>query len=110
MRSDKIERWSGRGREESRKRTRPNRYRKFKTTGGSNKSKVEPHPSNSDSVKLFVSNLDKGVTEEDVISIFEDFESFKSATLHYDRYNNSLGTAEVVYDKKLDTIKAIMCA
>lgn len=107
MRSDKIERWSGRGREESRRRTRPNRYRKFKTTGGNRKSKVEPHPSNSDSVKLFVSNLDKGVTEEDVISIFEDFESFKSATLHYDRYNNSLGTAEVVYDKKLDAIKAI---
>ena len=107
MRSAKIGRRSGRGREESRRRTRPNRYEKVRTTGGSKKSKVEPHPSNSDSVKLFVSNLDKGVTEEDVISIFQEFQSFKSATLHYDRYNNSLGTAEVVYDGKRDAIKAM---
>ena len=107
MMSDKMERWSERGSEGSGGRTRPNRYRKFRTTGGSRTSKVKPELFNFDCVKLFVSNLDKGVTEEDVKELFGEFKSFKSATLHYDRYNNSLGTAEVVYDRKRDAIKAM---
>ena len=96
---DKMERYSGRAIEEPRERMRHNPCEKIMTNRDSRISKV-------DCVKLFISNLDKGVTEEDVIELFGKFKSFKSATLHYDRYKNSRGTAEVVYDRKRDAIKA----
>ena len=99
MTSDKMEKYSGRGIEGARGRTRHNRYERTMTNWDGRMSKV-------DCVKLFISNLDKGVTENEVIELFGEYESFKSATLHYDRYNNSLGTAEVVYDRKRDAIKA----
>ena len=106
MMSAKMERRSGRGSEGPRGRTRPNRYEKLRTTEGGRMSKAEPQLLNSDCVKLFVRNLDKGVTEEDVIELFRKFESFKTATLYYDRYN-SRGTAEVVYDRKRGAVEAM---
>ena len=99
MLPEKMEKYSGRVIEGSRGRTRYNRYERTMTNWDGRMSKVG-------CIKLFISNLDKGVTENEVIELFGEFESFKSATLHYDRYNNSLGTAEVVYDRKRDAIKA----
>ena len=61
----------------------------------------------SNSVKLLVSNLDISVTENDVNSMFNEFRSFKSATLHYDQYRKSRGTAEVFFDRMHDAIKAM---
>ena len=94
--------WSGRGSKGARGRTRPSRYGGFRDTEGGRMSKVRP-----DSVKLLVSNLDISVTEHDVDLLFKEYRSYKSATLHYDQYSNSRGTAEAFFDRKHDAIKAM---
>ena len=56
-----------------------------------------PHAPSLNGTKLLISNLDHNVTKEDIKELFETIGRLKSYNVHYDRFDRSEGTAEVVF-------------
>ncbi|KAA8539437.1 hypothetical protein F0562_026129 [Nyssa sinensis] len=57
--------------------------------------------------KIYVSNLDYGVSNDDIKIIFSEVGDLKRYSIHYDRSGRSKGTAEVVFVRQSDALAAI---
>ncbi|XP_022935328.1 THO complex subunit 4D-like [Cucurbita moschata] len=57
--------------------------------------------------KLYVSNLDYGVTKEDIRELFSEIGDLKRFAIHYDKNGRPSGSAEVVYTRRSDAFAAL---
>ncbi|XVF75367.1 hypothetical protein PTKIN_Ptkin13bG0182600 [Pterospermum kingtungense] len=57
--------------------------------------------------KLYISNLDYGVSNEDIKVLFSEVGDLKRYSINYDRSGRSKGTAEVVFFRQTDALAAI---
>ncbi|XP_038721180.1 THO complex subunit 4D-like [Tripterygium wilfordii] len=57
--------------------------------------------------KLYVSNLDSGVSNEDIRELFAEIGDLKRYAIHYDKNGRPGGSAEVVYTRRSDAFSAL---
>uniref|UniRef100_A0A1D1YNQ1 RNA and export factor-binding protein 2 n=1 Tax=Anthurium amnicola TaxID=1678845 RepID=A0A1D1YNQ1_9ARAE len=57
--------------------------------------------------KLYVSNLDYGVSNEDIKELFSEIGELKRSALHYDKNGRPSGSAEVIFVRRSDALAAL---
>lgn len=57
--------------------------------------------------KLYISNLDYGVTNEDIKVLFSEVGELRRYSIHYDKSGRSKGTAEVAFTRQSDAFAAV---
>ncbi|CAE6201829.1 unnamed protein product [Arabidopsis arenosa] len=57
--------------------------------------------------RLHVTNLDQGVTNEDIRELFSEIGEVERYAIHYDKNGRPSGTAEVVYPRRSDAFQAL---
>nr|BAJ95407.1 predicted protein [Hordeum vulgare subsp. vulgare]BAJ96025.1 predicted protein [Hordeum vulgare subsp. vulgare]BAK08160.1 predicted protein [Hordeum vulgare subsp. vulgare] len=57
--------------------------------------------------KLFITNLDFGVSTEDLKELFSELGDLKRCSINFDRSGRSKGTAEVIFARRGDAVAAI---
>ncbi|CAL5191475.1 unnamed protein product [Lathyrus oleraceus] len=57
--------------------------------------------------KLYLSNLDDRVSNEDIHLLFSEEGALERYSIHYDQYGRSKGTAEVVFTRQFDALAAL---
>nr|QPC96637.1 Aly/REF [Macrobrachium nipponense] len=57
--------------------------------------------------KLTISNLDPGVTEADMSTLFSEFGEIKEAAIHFDRNGKSLGSAHIIFEQYGDAVRGM---
>ncbi|GAB2287651.1 hypothetical protein Dimus_022021 [Dionaea muscipula] len=59
------------------------------------------------STKLFISNLDNGVSNDDIRELFSEVGELKRYAIHFDKNGRPSGSAEVVYARRSDAFAAL---
>ncbi|XP_062182344.1 THO complex subunit 4A-like [Phragmites australis] len=57
--------------------------------------------------KLYISNLDYAVSNDDIKELFSDVGDIKRFSINYDRSGRSKGTAEVLFSRRSDALAAV---
>ncbi|XP_010551770.1 PREDICTED: THO complex subunit 4D isoform X2 [Tarenaya hassleriana] len=58
-------------------------------------------------IRLYITNLDQGVTNEDIRELFAEMGELKRYAIHYDKFGQPSGSAEVVYMRRSDAFQAL---
>ncbi|KAI7745297.1 hypothetical protein M8C21_017218 [Ambrosia artemisiifolia] len=64
-------------------------------------------PGFDNGAKLNISNLDIGVTNEDIRELFSEIGELKRYAIHYDKYGRPSGSAEVLFARRSDAFQAL---